>query len=91
MKILMVLTSHDQLGNTGRKTGFWLEELAAPYCLFRDVGVEMTLAQPKVGSPLDPNRDDPDSHAEATRHFKTLLQSRARKSRGHCFARNFPK
>lgn len=51
----------------------------------------MTLAQPKVGSPLDPNRDDPDSHAEATRHFKTLLQSRARKSRGHCFARNFPK
>ena len=47
MKILMVLTSHDQLGNTGRKTGFWLEEFAAPYFVFRDAGVELTLASPK--------------------------------------------
>jgi hypothetical protein len=51
MKILMVLTSHDQLGNTGRKTGFWLEEFAAPYFVFRDAGVELTLASPKGGQP----------------------------------------
>ena len=50
MKILMVLTSHDQLGNTGRKTGFWLEEFAAPYFVFRDAGVELTLASPKAAS-----------------------------------------
>ena len=55
MKILMVLTSHDQLGNTGRKTGFWLEEFAAPYFVFKDAGVELTLASPKGGQPpLDP-------------------------------------
>ena len=55
MKILMVLTSHDQLGNTGRPTGFWLEEFAAPYFVFRDAGVELTLASPKGGQPpLDP-------------------------------------
>ena len=47
MRILMVLTSHDQLGNTGRKTGFWLEELAAPYYVFKDAGTEITLASPK--------------------------------------------
>ena len=51
MKILMVLTSHDQLGNTGRKTGFWLEEFAAPYFVFRDAGVDLTLASPKGGQP----------------------------------------
>jgi putative intracellular protease/amidase len=51
MKILMVLTSHDQLGNTGRKTGFWLEEFAAPYFVFRDAGVNLTLASPKGGQP----------------------------------------
>ncbi|MGA2488183.1 MAG: type 1 glutamine amidotransferase domain-containing protein, partial [Roseiarcus sp.] len=51
MKILMVITSHDQLGNTGRKTGFWLEELAAPYYTFKDGGVEVTLASPKGGRP----------------------------------------
>ena len=51
MKILMVLTSHDQLGDTGRKTGFWLEEFAAPYFVFRDAGVELTLATPKGGQP----------------------------------------
>jgi putative intracellular protease/amidase len=55
MKILMVLTSHDVLGNTGRKTGFWLEEFAAPYFVFRDAGVQLTLASPKGGQPpLDP-------------------------------------
>ena len=51
MKILMVLTSHDVLGNTGRKTGFWLEDFAAPYFVFRDAGVELTLASPKGGQP----------------------------------------
>jgi len=55
MKVLMVITSHDQLGNTGRKTGFWLEELAAPYFVFKDAGAEITLASPKGGRPpLDP-------------------------------------
>ena len=57
MKILMVLTSHDKLGNTGRKTGFWLEELAAPYYAFKDAGAEITLASPEGGNPpLDPKR-----------------------------------
>ena len=51
MRILMVLTSHDQLGNTGRKTGFWLEEFAAPYFVFRDAVVELTLASPRGGQP----------------------------------------
>ena len=59
MKILMVITSHDQLGNTGRKTGFWLEELAAPYFVFKDSGDEITLASPKGGRPpLDPKSND---------------------------------
>ncbi|WOD13884.1 type 1 glutamine amidotransferase domain-containing protein [Paraburkholderia kirstenboschensis] len=71
MKILVVLTSHDQLGDTGRKTGFWLEEFAAPYYVFKDAGVEMTLASPKGGQPpLDPRSDDPDSQTEATRRLK---------------------
>jgi len=60
MKILMVLTSHDKLGNTGRKTGFWLEEGAAPYYVFRDAGVTLTLASPKGGQPpVDPKSDLP--------------------------------
>src|ERR1700722_14310451 len=59
MKVLMVLTSHDQLGNTGRKTGFWLEELAAPYYVFKDAGVQITLASPKGGRPpLDPKSNE---------------------------------
>ncbi len=66
MKILMVLTSHDQLGNTGRKTGFWLEEFAAPYFVFRDAGVELTLASPKGGQPLiDPKSDLPENQTPA--------------------------
>ena len=60
MKVLMVLTSHDQLGNTGRKTGFWLEELAAPYDVFKDTGAQITLASPKGGRPpLDPKSNEP--------------------------------
>ena len=71
MKILMVLTSHDQLGNTGRKTGFWLEEFAAPYFVFRDAGVELTLASPKGGQPpLDPKSDLPESQTPAMTRFK---------------------
>ena len=71
MKILMVLTSHDQLGNTGRKTGFWLEEFAAPYFVFRDAGVELTLASPKGGQPpIDPKSDLPEDQTPAMARFK---------------------
>lgn len=71
MKILMVLTSHAELGNTGKKTGFWLEEFAAPYYVFKDAGVDITLASPLGGQPpLDPKSDEPDSQTEATRRFK---------------------
>jgi len=69
--ILMVLTSHDQLGDTGKKTGFWLEEFAAPYYAFKDAGAQITLASPKGGQPpLDPKSDEPDAQTEATRRFK---------------------
>jgi putative intracellular protease/amidase len=71
MKVLMVLTSHDQLGNTGRKTGFWLEEFAAPYYTFKDTGAEIVLASPAGGQPpLDPKSDEPDFQTELTRRFK---------------------
>ena len=71
MKILMVLTSHDQLGNTGLKTGFWLEEFATPYYVFKDANAEIILASPKGGQPpLDPKSDEPDSQTEATERFK---------------------
>jgi putative intracellular protease/amidase len=71
MKILMVLTSHDRLGNTGKKTGFWLEEFAAPYYAFKDAGAEVTLVSPKGGQPpLDPKSDEPDAQTAATRRFK---------------------
>ncbi|MGV7030486.1 type 1 glutamine amidotransferase domain-containing protein [Methylobacterium symbioticum] len=71
MKILMVLTSHDRLGDTGRKTGFWLEELAAPYYVFKDAGAEVVLASPKGGRPpLDPKSSEPGSQTDATRRFE---------------------
>lgn len=71
MKVLMVITSHDQLGNTGRKTGFWLEELAAPYYAFKDAGVEITLASPKGGRPpLDPKSNEPEFRTDLTRRFE---------------------
>ncbi|MFZ6749982.1 type 1 glutamine amidotransferase domain-containing protein [Undibacterium sp. Ren11W] len=71
MKLLMVLTSHDQLGNTGEKTGFWLEEFAAPYYVFKDAGVTITLASPLGGQPpLDPKSDDPGAQTAATVRFK---------------------
>jgi putative intracellular protease/amidase len=71
MKVLIVLTSHDQLGNTGRKTGFWLEELAAPYYAFEDVGAEITLASPKGGRPpLDPKSNEPEFRTDLTLRFE---------------------
>ena len=71
MNILMVLTSHDRLGDTGKKTGFWLEEFAAPYYVFKDAGANIALASPKGGQPpLDPKSDEPDAQTEATRRFK---------------------
>lgn len=67
----MVLTSHDQLGNTGVKTGFWLEEFAAPYYVFKDAGAAITLVSPMGGQPpLDPKSDDPASQTEATHRFR---------------------
>ncbi|MBV7430839.1 MULTISPECIES: type 1 glutamine amidotransferase domain-containing protein [unclassified Acidovorax] len=70
-RILMVLTSHDQLGDTGKKTGFWLEEFAAPYYVFKDAGASVTLASPRGGQPpLDPKSDAPDAQTDATRRFK---------------------
>ncbi len=72
MNILMVLTSHDQLGNTGKKTGFWLEEFAAPYYVFKDAGANITLASPKGGQPpLDPSSDTEDAQTDDTRRFKS--------------------
>ena len=71
MKILMVLTSHDQLGDTGKPTGLWLEEFAAPYFVFRDAGVELTLASPKGGQPpIDPKSDLPENQTPAMSRFK---------------------
>ncbi len=71
MKILMVLTSHDELGNTGHKTGFWLEEFAAPYYVFKDAGADIVLASPAGGQPpLDPRSDEPDAQTPATERFR---------------------
>jgi len=70
MKVLMLLTSHDKLGDTGQKTGFWLEEFAAPYYVFKDAGADITLASPNGGQPpLDPKSDEPDFQTEATHRF----------------------
>ncbi|GGI24124.1 type 1 glutamine amidotransferase domain-containing protein [Pedobacter mendelii] len=71
MKVLMVLTSHSELGNTGEKTGFWIEEFAAPYYVMADAGVEITIASPKGGQPpIDPKSDAPDAQTDATKRFK---------------------
>jgi putative intracellular protease/amidase len=72
MKVLMVLTSHNKLGDTGRKTGFWLEELAAPYYTFKEVGAQITLASPKGGRPpLDPKSNEPANQTDDTRRFES--------------------
>jgi putative intracellular protease/amidase len=70
MNVLMILTSHDELGDTGKKTGFWLEEFAAPYYVFKDAGASITLASPKGGQPpLDPSSDTEDTQTDDTRRF----------------------
>jgi putative intracellular protease/amidase len=71
MKVLMVVTSHDQLGDTGKKTGFWLEEFAAPYYTLKEAGADVTVVSPLGGQPpLDPKSDEPDAQTDATRRFK---------------------
>ena len=81
MKILMVLTSHDRLGDTGRKTGFWLEELAAPYYAFRDAGAEIVLASPKGGQPpIDPKSDEASARTDLTRRFEADADAMAQLS-----------
>ena len=78
MKILIVLTSHDQLGDTGEKTGFWLEEFAAPYYVLEDAGAAITLASPKGGQPpLDPKSALPENQTEATRRFQADASAQA--------------
>lgn len=78
MNILMVLTSHDQLGDTGKKTGFWLEEFAAPYYILKDAGAQLTLVSPLGGQPpLDPTSDEAGSQTEATQRFKADPQAQA--------------
>lgn len=78
-KVLMVITSHDQLGDTGRKTGFWLEELAAPYYVLKDAGVDITLASPKGGQPpMDPKSNDPGFQTDLTRRFELDGDAQAR-------------
>lgn len=72
MKVLMVLTSHDELGDTGKKTGFWAEEFAAPYYVLKDAGVDITLATPKGGQPpIDPKSTEDDAQTEATKRFNS--------------------
>src|ERR1700722_5276333 len=79
MKVLMVLTSHDTLGTTGRKTGFWLEELAAPYFTFKDAGSEIVLASPKGGQPpLDPESNEPNFQTNLTHRFEADADAKAR-------------
>ncbi|HEX2239256.1 MAG TPA: type 1 glutamine amidotransferase domain-containing protein, partial [Gammaproteobacteria bacterium] len=71
MKVLIVLTSHDRLGDTGKKTGFWLEELATPYYVLKDAGAELTLASPKGGQPpMDPKSVLPENQTENTKRFR---------------------
>jgi len=70
MKILMVLTSHEQMGDSGQKTGFWLEEFTAPYYVFKDAGADITLASPRGGKPpIDPNSETEDALTDSTRRF----------------------
>ena len=78
MKVLIVLTSHDKLGNTGRKTGFWLEELAAPYYAFKEAGAQIVLASPQGGQPpLDPKSNEPGFQTDLTRRFEKDAEATA--------------
>lgn len=87
MKILMVLTSHDRLGDTGSKTGFWLEEFAAPYYAFKDAGAQVTLASPNGGQPpLDPKSDEPDAQTADTDRFRKDAEATAALANTHKLA-----
>ena len=87
MKILFVLTSHDQLGNTGEKTGFWIEEFAAPYYYLVDKGVDVILASPKGGQPpIDPTSAKPENQTEATIRFKADVELQEKLSKTHVLA-----
>jgi len=78
MKILMILTSHDRLGDTGQKTGFWLEEFTSPYYVFKDAQAEITLASPKGGQPpLDPKSNDPSQQTDSTHRFDADSEAQA--------------
>ena len=78
MKVLIVLTSHNKLGDTGHDTGFWLEEFATPYYIFKDANVDLTLASPDGGQPpLDPKSDAPDFQTESTERFKADTDAQA--------------
>lgn len=91
MKILMILTSHDELGDTGEKTGFWLEEFAAPYYVFKDAGADITLASPAGGQPpLDPKSDAPDAQTGATKRFKDDTDSQKALATTHKLAEVTP-
>lgn len=84
MKILIVLTSHSDLGNTGKKTGFWVEEFAAPYYKLKDAGAEITLASPKGGQPpIDPKSAEPENQTEATRRFDSDPELKSLLSQTH--------
>jgi len=84
MKILMVLTSHDRLGDTGEKTGFWLEEFAAPYYAFMDAGAQVTVASPKGGQPpIDPKSEDPSNQTPAQDRFKSDVDAQAVLAKTH--------
>lgn len=87
MKILIVLTSHAQLGDTGKQTGFWLEEFAAPYYVFKDAGADIVLASPKGGQPpLDPKSDAPDAQTQMTRRFGGDEEAQALLANTHTLA-----
>jgi putative intracellular protease/amidase len=91
MKILMILTSHDELGDTGEKTGFWLEEFAAPYYVFKDAGADITLASPAGGQPpLDPKSDTPEAQTAATKRFKDDTDSQKALATTHKLAEVTP-
>ena len=82
MKVLMVLSSHEQRGNMGRKTGFWLEELAAPYYVFKDAAAQITLASPKgARPPLDPKSNEPNFRTDLTRRFEKDADANAQLDR----------
>lgn len=84
MKILMVLTSHDRMGDTGHETGFWLEEFAAPYYVFKDAGAQVTLASPKGGlPPVDPNSQAEEALTDETRRFEADAEARSQLAETH--------